>query len=307
MKSEKARNRFRAFFIYLCGNAAPLGGEIERSRERVMMKYALLMGALGAAVFAAPAGAGLSDFFVAGSGGRVYSVDGSTLEASEVYHVNGSWNVYDILYAGNDNMLVQIRDEIRLVDMMTGAESVFFDAADYEGTNENFLLEGFAATSDNELFMSLLQFTSESIDLVGTTYHPGTGVYREMAVIEHPDTIGSYIDLVEIAPDVFLGADRHGQQVHVINANDGNLIDVYDLTFSPVSFLQLEAQLFLLDRDGGLYNFDAADGSTSFYGSLSGVSGDLLGATSYEVFSVPAPGGTALLGLAGLLGVRRRR
>ncbi|MFG0299756.1 MAG: hypothetical protein ACF8K1_09180 [Phycisphaerales bacterium JB047] len=265
------------------------------------------MGALGTAVIGAPAGAGLSDFFVAGSGGRVYSVDGSTLEASEVYRVNGSWNVYDILYAGNDNMLVQIRDEIRLVDMMTGAESVFFDAADYEGTNENFYLQGFAATSDNELFMSMQQFTSNSIDLVGTTYHPGTGVYREMAVIEHPNFLGNYIDHVEIAPDVFLGVDRIGSQVHVINIEDGNLIDVYDLTFSPVSFLQLDEQLFLLDRDGGLYNFDAADGSTSLYGSLSGFSADLLGATSYEVFSVPAPGGTALLGFAGLLGVRRRR
>lgn len=250
--------------------------------------------------------AGLADFYVAGADGRIYSVNGSSLQASQIYQVQGGLAINDIIFTGGNRMLANVTDQLIEYDMTSGTETVIFDVNDLEGEDDVFFSTGFAGTHRGDIFMSIRRIGPDLNDYIGATYDPFSGEFNELADIQS-GVGGLYFDHQEIAPNMFLGADFSNNSVRVFNSASGMEGAVYDVGFGPVSFLELGSEIFLLDRDGGLYNFDADDGSTSFYGSLSGFSGDLLGAASTEVFRIPAPSGTMVLGFAGLISVRRRR
>lgn len=250
--------------------------------------------------------AGLADFYVAGADGRIYSVDGQSLATTEIYQVQGGMAINDIIFTGGNKMLANVTDQLIEYNMTTGTETVIFDTADYEGEDEIYFTSGFSGTHRGDIFMSIRRFGPSLDDYIGATYDPFTDTFTELAELQ-TGVGGLYFDHQEISPNMFLGADFSNNSVRVFNSASGMEGAVYDVGFGPVSFLELGSSIFLLDRDGGLYSFDTGDGSTSLYGSLSGFTGDLLGAASTEVFRIPTPSGTFVLGFAGLLCVRRRR
>jgi hypothetical protein len=269
-----------------------------------MMKQRLIAAVILCACGAAQAG--LSDFYVAGADGRIYSVNGSSLAATEIYQVQGGMAINDIIFTGNNRMLANVTDQLIEYDMTTGTETVIFDVNDYEGEDEIFFTSGFSGTHRGDIFMSVRRFGPALDDYIGARFDPFTSTFTELADIQ--STVGGlFFDHQEISPNRFLGADYQNDSVIVFNSASGMEIASYDVGFGPVSFLELGSELFLLEQDGGLYSFDSDDGSTSYYGTLSGFQGDLLGAASTEVFRIPAPSGLALLGFAGLVGTRRRR
>ncbi|MBO6739895.1 MAG: hypothetical protein JJ916_08560 [Phycisphaerales bacterium] len=269
-----------------------------------MMKQRLIAAVILCACGAAQAG--LSDFYVAGADGRIYSVNGSSLAATEIYQVQGGLAINDIIFTGNNRMLANVTDQLIEHNMTTGTETVIFDVNDYEGEDEIFFTSGFSGTHRGDIFMSVRRIGPDLNDYIGARFDPFTSTFTELADIQ--STVGGlFFDHQEIAPNRFLGADYQNDSVIVFNSASGMQLDSYDVGFSPVSFLELGADLFLLDGNGGLHTFDTDDGSTSLYGTLSGFQGDLLGAASTEVFRIPSPSGTALLGFAGLWGTRRLR
>lgn len=250
--------------------------------------------------------AGLSDFYVAGADGRIYSVNGSTLAATEIYQVQGGMAINDIIFTGGNKMLANVTDQLIEYDMTAGTETVIFDVDDYKGKDDIYFTSGFAGTDQGDIFLSVRRIGPSLDDYIGATFDPFTSTYTELADIQS-SVGGLYFDHQEISPNMFLGADFQNNSVILFNSASGLEIASYDVGFGPVSFLELGSDLFLLDSDGGLYNFDSGDGSTSFYGSLSGFQGDLLGAASTEIFRIPAPSGLALMSFAGLVGTRRHR
>jgi hypothetical protein len=66
-------------------------------------------------------------------------------------------------------------------------------------------------------------------------------------------------------------------------------------------FLNIDA---VLRSNGGLTYGDGDFGPTTRFGFWEGQSGTNF---THQIFSIPAPGAVALLGVAGLFGARRRR
>ncbi|MCA9274566.1 MAG: hypothetical protein KDA29_00915 [Phycisphaerales bacterium] len=252
------------------------------------------------------ASAGLADFYVAGADGRIYSVSGASLTANEIYQVQGGLAINDIIFTGGNKMLANVTDQLIEYNMSTGTETVIFDVNDLEGEDEFYFSSGFAGTHRGDIFMSIRRIGPTVNDYIGATYDPFSGDFTELADIQS-GVGGLYFDHQEIAPNRFLGADFENDSIRVFNSASGMEIASYDIGFGPVSFLELASGIFVLDRDGGLHSFDADNGATSYYGSITGFSGDLLGAASTEIFRVPAPGTGLLMGFAGLIAVRRRR
>ena len=259
-----------------------------------------------ALALSAVAHAGISDFYVAGADGRIYSVNGANLEAREIYQVQGGMAINDIIFTGNNKMLANVSDQLIEYNMTTGTESVIFDTADYEGEDDIFFTSGFSGRQQGDIFMSIRRFGPELNDYIGAAFDPFTDSFTELAEIQA--TVGGlYFDHQEIAPNRMLGADFENESITLFNSASGHEIEVFDVGIGVVSFLELGSDLYLLDRDGGLYTFDSDSGATSFYGNLSGFQGDLLGAANTQVFRIPAPSGIALLGFAGVICSRRRR
>ena len=248
---------------------------------------------------------GIADFYIAGADGVIYSVDGESLAASQVFAVQGGLAINDIIFVGNNKMLANVTDQLIEYDMSTGLQTVVFDTNDYEGEDEFYFTSGFAATSDGNIFMSIREIGVDRNDLVGAVYNPFTHSFTEQANIDA--NLGLFFDHQEIDENVFLGADFENQSVHTFNSLTGESLALHQLGFGPVSFLELGSDLFLLGKDGELYNYNSSTGVATFYGDISGFSGNLLGAASTEVFRIPAPASLPLFGLASLVMIRRRR
>ena len=267
-----------------------------------------MRGVGGAIVLACTVGgavAGVSDFYVAGGQGTIFLVDGGTLQASEVFSVDGGMAINDIIFVGNNRMLANVTDQLIQYDMSTGEETVIFDVVDHYGKDAHYFTSGFAGTSDNELFFSVMELGDDGLNQYGAIFDPFEQSFRETAAIDLVP--GLYFDHLEISEGVFLGADFAGQQVNVIDSISGDTLVSYDVGFGPVSFVELDGLVFMMSTQGDMYSFDAENGSTEFFGTIGGATEDLLGAASTQVFRIPSPGSLPLLGLGTLVAIRRRR
>tara|TARA_E500000318_G_scaffold42553_1_gene40679 strand:- start:4995 stop:5879 length:885 start_codon:yes stop_codon:yes gene_type:complete len=261
---------------------------------------AVLLGACGMAH------AGISDFYVAGADGRIYSVDGASLAATEIYQIQGGMAINDIIFTGGNKMLANVTDQLIEYNMTTGTESVVFDIADYEGEDDVFFTSGFSGRQQGDIFMSVRRLGPELNDYIGAAFDPFTDSFTELADIQ-ATVSGLFFDHQEIAPNRMLGADYGNESITLFNSASGHEIEVFDVEIGVVSFLELGSDLFLLDDLGGLYTFDSSTGATSLYGNLSGFQGSLLGAANTQVFRIPAPSSLAMLGFAGVICSHRRR
>jgi len=249
---------------------------------------------------------GIADFYVADGQGQIYSVNGKTLAASEVFTVQGGLAINDIIFVGDNKMLANVTDQLIQYDMTTGVETVIFDVRDIYGEDGFYFTSGFAGTENNDIFFSIQAFTDDGSELYGATYNPITDSFHELATLQE-SVGGLYFDFLEVGENLFLGADFENEQIRLLNSFTGEDVASYDAGFGPVSFLEIDDQIFSLSDSGGLYTFYLETGESEFYGDISGVSGAFLGATSTDIFRIPAPGSLPLIGFAGMVALRRRR
>jgi len=262
--------------------------------------------AAASVVLANGALAGISDFYIANSIGDIYSVDGSSLEATEIFSIQGGLAINDIIFTGNNKMLANVTDQLIEYNMSSGHERVIFDIADYyDAENEFYFTSGFAGTASGDIFLSVTSFTEEGAGHFGATVNPFSGQFDEEADLE--PVPGMYFDLHELGDDLYLGADFQGSLIHLFNSDSGETLATYDASFGPVSFLELGGQIFTMSSTGELYTFDLDTGDSELYGDINGFSGALLGAANTNMFRIPSPGTLPFLGLTTIAAVRRRR
>lgn len=266
---------------------------------------------LTACLFASPSFAGISDFYVAASDSRIYAVNGQTLQATEIFQIDssGQSGINDILFTGGDTMLANITGQLVQYDMSTGEQTTVLNLRDHYGSGLQYA-GGLARTLDDRIAFSVheVQNPSGTRNAFGM-YDPFTGSYE--TVLNPLGGSGLYFDVHQLSEDIMLGmstasgSPRLGS-VLVINTTDGALVEEYVFDFEPVSFLELDGQLYILDKRSGLHTFDPTTGQSVLYGSIGGVD-YTIGATSNVAFRIPAPGVPMAMGLGGLLVTRRRR
>lgn len=243
--------------------------------------------------------AGLSNFLVAGAEGAIYRVDGDTLQSTLLSQMDNSYSTNEIMYLGNNEVLVDITGQLVRHNLSTGTDTVVFDIDDQLGSTGVHYTSGLAQTSSGDIFFSVDTFDQSGSSTFGATFNLDTNIFTQLADIDPAP--GLYFDHHEVDNSIFASADYNSQTISMIDAISGNTMASYNVGFGVVSFFEDQGIMYALGKEGGLYTFDSGDGSTQFVGQISGAGSSLIGAT------VPAPSALALLGLSGLATTRRRR
>jgi len=250
----------------------------------------------------------IADFYLADSGGGIYRVDGATLESNFVIQLdNTGFGINDILALDDGGILANISTQLVRFDLQTGEERIVFDAQDsFPDSNFN-IMGGLAATSDGNVFFTTETISSGVVHDFGGLFNPITQEFTRLSDLQKPG--GLYFDHHQIGENLFLGADWTSGRISIINALTGET-EYINVDFNPVSFFESDGSIFALTTDGELYTFDPDTRASTLYGSIQGSSGGSgwIGAASLaNPFILPSPGTLSLIGLAGLVSVRRRR
>lgn len=267
-------------------------------------KYVIALSAL--ASFSGSAIASIADFFIADASGGVYSVNGETLEASQVFTIEGGYAINDIMYGGSNKMLANVTGQLIQFDMTTGTETVIFDMRELHGGTGNYYTSGLARTSSDEIFFSVNAVTAGPAERYGATFDPFTGIYTQLP--DFDSGISLYFDHFDIGNGRVLGADYESGEIDIIDTHTGVIEESHATEYGPVSFFQAGDSIMTLSRAGDLYTFNEVTGESAFYGHITGNTLELIGATSYDnPFIIPSPGTLSMLGLGSLMVTRRRR
>lgn len=263
----------------------------------IFSKKIVAASAIGIVSFGAQAG--LSNFLVADAEGSIYRVDGDTLESTFLSQVNPAYSTNEIMYLGNNEILVDVTGQLVRHNLNTGTDTVVFDITDQLGNTGIHYTSGLAQTSSGDIFFSVDSIDQSGSATFGATFNLDTNIYTQLADIDPAP--GLYFDHQEVGNSVFASADYNNQTISMIDAISGDTLASYNVGFGVVSFFENQGLMYAMGKEGGLYTFDSSNGSTQFVGQISGAGDSLIGA------SVPAPSALALLGLSGLATARRRR
>jgi len=250
-------------------------------------------------VLSAGASARLSNFIVSDANGGVYTVNGQTLEATQVAQMDGSYSINEILYLGNNELLVNVTGQFIQYNIVTGAEEVVFNARDHLGDVGLHYTTGLARMDSGDIFFSVKSYLSTETTLIGASFNLNSQSFTQMNDIEFVN--GLYFDHHQVGENLYAGARFDQQQITIINTLTGQNEAAYDVGFGVVSFFESQGSLFAMSKGGEIHSFDASDGSMALVGQISGAGPGLIGAT------IPAPGSLALFGCMGIAAVRRRR
>lgn len=230
----------------------------------------------------------------------------------------------------NDGDMVQ-------TDFAGTAASIFFAESNWtsDGDTDAFHI----LPNGNYLFSSLFNstiggVTFDDADLI--EYNPNTGVANTYFITAASfDAANEDISGVStLANGNIVFSTNTDASIGGVGFTDGDLVE-YDITTDTVSILIPEAQIFD-DGDGDIYGIHAdtdgtfllsavademvsgtmfLDGDVFRYDPVTDTATLVFGESAFDgqnqdidaIFLIPAPGSVALLGLAGLAGVRRRR
>ena len=262
---------------------------------------ALAVGLLGSVSVA-----GVTDFYVAGADARIYSVDLNTLEASEVFQIltPGRGGINEILYTGDDTMLVNVTGQLVQYNMVTSEVHVVFDVSDHYTSGFQYTA-GLARTFDDRIGMSVYETYDVGGQAFYSTYDPFAGTYEAVTPIDSDAAL--YFDLHQIANGEMIAVHALHGTVTRFSALDGSVFEEYQLGIEPASLFEVQGQLYMLSSQFELYQFDILSGQADYIGQLSGTVGDAIGATTGVAFRIPTPGVATTLAMAGLVITRRRR
>lgn len=265
------------------------------------MKWAALSAIyLSAIATPAFAGLGLSSFYVTNSAGEIFAVDGDTLTASSQHQISTSGFVNEIEYLSETSMLVNMSGAVMSVNLQTGEEEVVFNASDYYTDSSTNIMVGLARRGLNEMYMTVHSVMSDgSLRYAAGSMNTETFDYSEIHTFS--SIPGIAIDHHELRSSLILSAYNIDQRILLHSATTGEILEIYELDYEIVSFMELSDRIYTVSREGTLYEFRFDSGNSFEVGQISGFSGNLIGAT------VPAPGGLALIGFAGFASTQRRR
>ncbi len=257
--------------------------------------------AIGACLLnASSAYGGLTDFYVTNASGTIYQVNGDTLESSAIHEVQlGGNDIGDIEYLGNGRFLASVTFGMTLVDVNTQDEEILFSTSDVLTTPGSFgFMFGVTARQAGDYYFCISALEpGVPLHAYGVAYDFDSGTFTELAETPAVSAIG----YLEVNPDFMISTDHATRSVQTYNPNTGEVYDQFAIDLQVVSAMQNGSDIFLLTQTADLYLFDPYTGSTSLHGTISNVSGQLIGVT--------VPGSSTLLVLASSLGImcKRRR
>lgn len=226
------------------------------------------------------------------STGNIYDVDTATGVASFV--ANGTEVMTDIARDANGDLWGVSFSNLFSIDENTNTFTNVGSLSSGATPNMNALTFGGntlygASTSNNNLY---------SIDTTsGIATSLGAGSYSSAGDLAF-DATGALFLAADTSPDDTLAS---------VNPTDGSsaaigatgINDAYGLAF-------VDGVMYGVSSGKGLYTINTATGAATLLGSITGITGDVFGAT---ISAVPVPAAVWLfaLGLLGLLGFSRRR
>jgi len=241
----------------------------------------------------------LNDLYVTNSNGQVYHVDGNTLQATEAVQLQGAETINEILYLGNGQLVANLSFGMAVYDFNTQSQTSIFSSQTEFGIPGSFTYtSGLAQRSNGDVYFAVNVLADQpNSQYYGVSYNLNTNTATQLA-----DVPGvALIDHHELSSGQMLTASYNEQSVTVFNPDSGVVDATYSIGLSIASFVQSNDAIYFLTQAGELHTFDPTDGSSAFYGSISGVSGSFIGAT------IPAPSSLVLLGTSLFTATRRQR
>lgn len=242
---------------------------------------------------------GISDFYVVTDTGTLAYVNGDTLVASAIHHMQNPSGLSDILYDGNGVILANTFGRIRSINTVTGQEELVFDSTSHPDTQGVVLMGGLARTSRGTIYMVSSGIGLDVNNFYSSEFNQATDRYVQSSQLS--SELGLLFDYHEVDEHTYLAADFVNQTIHVFDSTGVGITKSYQTGLDVVSFFQDQDSIFAFTRTGDLHTFDPDSGSLSFYGSVAGRTVNFIGAT------IPAPGPTSFVGVLLLSANLRRR
>ena len=255
---------------------------------------------LGQLALPSAAGIGLQEFYITDAGGSVFSVDGNSFQATQLFEMDSASLISDLHYIGGNQIVAHNNGVFTRFDVTSndGAGTVLYDLHPFFEPGISFA-NGIDYDAQGRVHFSIDNIMPNGTSVAyNVTYDPATDSYTRH---DDYDRTVYLLDVHQFEDDVFLGAHFNENSAIVYNSLTGVTIDTHQLDFGVVSFFDVGNQTIAIGKEGGVYSLDPLSGSTSQIGEIQGAGRNIIGAT------VPTPAGCALLGFAGLMGTRRRR
>lgn len=239
---------------------------------------------------------GLGSLYVTNASGQLYQVDGDTLQATQIVQLQDAGTINEIEYIGNGQIVANLTFAVAMYDLNTNTQSTLFTAPDVYNNPGGFqYLGGLAQLDNGELYMSTHSATPNNFIYSAHSYNLQNNSFTEYA--DAPENLPfDHHQMIDGSMLTISGSD-----LYLHDLNSGAIKNSYRIGFFGVSFFETGGQIYLLSDDAEIYSLDTSDGSTSLYGTISGISGSTIGAT------IPAPSALGVFGMGALLSTKRRR
>ncbi|MEX0877193.1 MAG: hypothetical protein WD114_07010 [Phycisphaerales bacterium] len=263
----------------------------------------MIVAACAAGIAASPAigGIGLQDFIVANATGEIFEVDGNSLATTQISMIQQRTFGFNEMVFGGGNMVYANLNGILIEhDLMTQQETVIFDVRDHIPQPSINYTMGLAQLSNDDLFFTInTQTPTDSPRQFAATLNLDTNEYTAGPDVEL--ATGLYFDHHQLSDGTVLSADYGGERILRQDITTGMTLESFNVGYGVVSLFQQGNSIFSIAKEGEMFRFDIADGSSEYLGTISGAGNSLIAAT------VPAPSTLTFIALGGLTTIRRRR
>ncbi len=253
----------------------------------------------------AAAGIPLHDMYLANTEGAVYHVNGLTLEATQVSQItipDENPILLDpeiqIEYLGDGRIAVALDRHIDILNVSTGIQEREVSAVDLFHQAGGATVSGLARLDNGALLTAGLYF-DEQANIGGGSriYDPNTGTVQYLQNgHSFPVDVHAIDGLMTIAT-----VTRDFGRVAFFDYDTDTEVQVFDVEFPILSFIENNGELFALSTGGQLYTFDLQTLEMSLHGTITGFDGIASSIT------IPTPSTLACVGVLSLTGNRRRR
>lgn len=264
-------------------------------------KTVIALGILGLMSAGTLGGIHLNDFWVTDSVGRLYEVDGNSLQATAAHQIQSEGFVNEIEYFGGSMIMANMsNNSLVMIDVATGQEQTLVERNRFPAGSFR-LTEGLVRTGHSSVYFSTHIISEHSHEASSLGYEYNIATDRIELLHSYDAVQGGAFDHHLIGQSRLITADYQGQRAWVRDRDDGDLIRLIELDYDIVSFMEHDGNLITVTAQGDLYQLFTNTGVSNYLGSISGTGTNLIGAT------IPSPGGISMLGVSVLFGVRRRR
>lgn len=247
----------------------------------------------------------LHDMYLANTEGAVYHINGLTLEATLVSQINIPDEnpvlldpEIQIEYLGNDRIAVALDRHIDILNVSTGIQEREVSAVDLFHQSIAATVSGLARLDNGALLTAGLYYNDGfALGRGSRIYDPNTGTVQYLQDGHtFPVDIHAIDGLMTVAT-----VTRDFGRVAFFDYDTDTEVQVFDVEFPILSFIENNGELFALSTGGQLYTFDLQTLEMSLHGTITGLDGIASSIT------IPAPSTFACIGVLSLAGSRRRR